>query len=66
VLGAGVALLVVAELLDLAAAATHRLGYASRSWWARVERGERRRLRRRQMAALAGRLGRAPARPARA
>jgi len=61
-LWAGVAVLLVAELIDDLRLLRGRLGHHVTSWWTRVERRERRGARHTQMAALARRIDRRPQR----
>jgi hypothetical protein len=56
VLWALVALLLAAEVLDDVRVLTRRLGHLAISWWARLERRERRHVRHSQLAAVARRI----------
>jgi hypothetical protein len=58
VLWAGVVLLLVAELIDDVKISHRRITHVASSWWARLERRERRHTRRSEIAVLASRLGR--------
>jgi hypothetical protein len=56
-LWAGVVLLLMAELIDDLKISQRRLAHVASSWWARLERRERRHARRSEIAVLASRLG---------
>jgi hypothetical protein len=56
VLWALVALLIAAEVLDDARVLSRRLAHLATSWWARLERRERRHVRHSQLAAVARRI----------
>jgi len=56
VLWALIALLIAAEVLDDARVLSRRLAHLATSWWARLERRERRHVRQSQLAAVARRI----------